>query len=95
MTGENSGRCSSTHLSLHVGAGGQAHCHSYPHRPPILAVDLAGVFLRLTSADDTVTGEHLTFAHALLAAATDYLNECERLHSTAQNAAEPAEDHAA
>ncbi|TCJ34094.1 hypothetical protein E0504_34780 [Parafrankia sp. BMG5.11] len=79
---------SSTHLGLHVGADWSARCHTYPDKPPILAVTTGRTTLSLSAAGNAATSDQVDFAYTLLAAVNDYLIECERLRFTAQDAAE-------
>lgn len=81
-------------LSLHVGAGWYAVCHTYPHRPPILSVTAGPTTFSLSPAGDAVPADQLQFARALRDAVNTYLADCERIAHAAQNDTPPTENAA-
>ncbi|ABW15651.1 hypothetical protein Franean1_6309 [Parafrankia sp. EAN1pec] len=83
-----------TTLSLHVGTSWYVVCHTYPDRPPILAVTAGPTSFALDPASDVVTTDHLPFARALLNEVNTYLVDCERVALAAQNDGPPAENAA-
>ncbi|MCK9921204.1 hypothetical protein MXD61_04685 [Frankia sp. AgPm24] len=86
---------SSALLGLQVGADWSVHCHTYPHRSPILTLRLGMMGMTISPALNAVTSDQIEFAYALIGAANDYLVECERIRFASDDAADPAELRAA
>ncbi len=86
---------SATHLSLHVGADWSVTCHTYTDRSPILTVRLGLTSVTVSPLSNAVTSDHVDFAYALIAAANDYLVECERIRFASEDGADPTELRAA
>jgi hypothetical protein len=77
--GTGDGPTSFSSLGLQVGGDWSVSTNTYDDRSPILSVTVGRFHLAFSAAGDAVTGEHLEFAHALVAAAGEYLIECDRI----------------
>ncbi|WP_242908733.1 hypothetical protein [Actinomadura terrae] len=85
-------------VSLHLAEDARIRCFTYPAESddkPILAVDLSGFSLNLTSRGPEVESGDVATARRLLEAVTQYTAEIERRYALKDVSPDPVRDSAA